>query len=149
MEGWQISPIISRFTGLPFNVQNQFGGQYQSHTGGATEAERPNIVPGCNPMTKKRTQWWNPECFVFAPYGTVGNTSRNSLNNPNYFNLDFSIVKNTKLTETVNMQFRAEFFDVLNHPNFSVGSQVYLMGTAGTVAPSDPQLPVSFQSGCL
>ena len=88
-------------------------------------------------MTKQRNKWWNPECYVFAPYGTLGNTGRNSLNNPNFFNTDFSIVKDTKLTETVNMQFRAEFFNILNHPNFFYGSQAYLMGTAGTVAPSN------------
>jgi hypothetical protein len=137
VDGWQVGSIVTRYTGLPFNVQNQFGGQYQSATGGATEGERPNLVPGCNPMTKKRNQWYNPECFVYAPFGTLGNSKRNSLNNPNFFNMDFSIVKDTKLTETVNMQFRAEFFDVLNHPNFYFGSQSYLMSTAGTVAPTD------------
>ncbi len=139
VDGWQIGTIITRYTGLPFNVQNQFGGQYQSATGGATEGERPNIVPGCNPMTRKRDQWYNPECFVYAPYGTLGNSGRNSLNNPDFFNMDFSIVKDTKLSENVNMQFRAEFFDILNHPNFFFGAQTYLMGTAGTVAPTDPR----------
>jgi hypothetical protein len=137
VEGWQLGSIITRYTGLPFNLQNQFGGQYQSATGGATEGERPNIVPGCNAMTEQRDQWYNPECFVYAPYGTLGNSGRNSLKNPNFFNLDFSIVKDTKLTEEVNMQFRAEFFDVLNHPNFFYGSQAYLMGTAGIVTPTD------------
>ena len=149
VDGWQISSIITRYTGLPFNVQNQFGGEYQSRTGGATEGERPNLVPGCNPMTKKRNQWYNPECYVFAPYGTLGNSGRNSLNNPNYFNMDFSIVKNTKMNETVDMQFRAEFFNVLNHPNFYFGSQAYLMSTAGTVAPSNPNYSATFRSGCL
>jgi hypothetical protein len=138
MNGWQIGTIVTRYTGLPFNIQNQFGGQYQSRTGGATEGERPNIVPGCDPMTRKRDQWYNPECFVYAPYGTLGDTGRNSLKNPNFFNIDFSLVKDTKLTEKVNVQFRAEFFNILNHPNFFFGSQAYLMGTAGTVAPNDP-----------
>jgi hypothetical protein len=137
IKGWQLGAIVTRFTGLPFNVQNQFGGEYQSRTGGATEGERPNLVPGCNPMTEKRNQWYNPECFVFAPYGTLGNVTRNSLKNPNFFNIDFSIVKDTHLSEDVNMQFRAEFFDILNHPNFIFGSQAYLMGTAGVVAPTD------------
>ncbi len=139
VDGWQLGTIITRYTGLPFNLQNQFGGQYQSATGGATEGERPNMVPGCNPMTKKKDQWYNPECFVYAPYGTLGNTPRNSLNNPNFFNMDFSIVKDTKLNEKVDIQFRAEFFDVLNHPNFWFGSQAYLMGTAGIVTPTDPR----------
>ena len=137
VDGWQVGAIVTRYTGLPFNVQNQFGGQYQSATGGATEGERPNLVPGCDPMSRKRNQWYNPECFVYAPYGTLGNSGRNSLNNPDFFNLDFSIVKDTKLTEKVNMQFRAEFFDMLNHPNFYFGSQTYLMGTAGIVTPTD------------
>jgi hypothetical protein len=137
--GWQIGAIVTRFTGLPFNVQNQFGGEYQSRTGGATEGERPNLVPGCNPMTERIDQWYDPECFVFAPYGTLGNVGRNSLRNPNYFNIDFSIVKDTRLSEDVNMQFRAEFFNVLNHPNFLFGSQTYLMSTPGIVTPSDPR----------
>ncbi len=137
VDGWQIGTIVTRYKGLPFNLQNQFGGQYQSATGGATEGERPNLVPGCDPMSKKRNQWYNPECFVYAPYGTLGSSGRNSLNNPNVFNWDFSLVKDTKLNERVNMQFRAEFFDVLNHPNFFFGSQAYLMGTPGTVTPTD------------
>ncbi len=135
VEGWQVSTIVSRYTGLPFNIQNQFGGQYQSETVGLTEAERPNLVPGCNPMPKQRNKWWDPECFVFAPYGTIGNVSRSFLSNPNFFNTDFSIVKSTKLSEDVNMQFRMEFFNIFNHPNFSLGSQAYLMGTAGKVKP--------------
>jgi hypothetical protein len=139
VDGWQVATIITRYTGLPFNLQNQFGGEYQSATGGATEGERPNVVPGCDPMTGEIDQWYNPECFVYAPYGTLGNSGRNSLNNPNFFNMDFSIVKDTKLNEKLNMQFRAEFFNVLNHPNFYFGSQAYLMGTAGVVTPTDPR----------
>ncbi|MBN1568126.1 MAG: TonB-dependent receptor, partial [Acidobacteria bacterium] len=47
VDGWQLGTIVTRYTGLPFNLQNQFGGEYQSRTGGATEGERPNVVPGC------------------------------------------------------------------------------------------------------
>ncbi len=137
-DGWQISPIVSAYSGLPFNVQTMFGGLYQSNTGGATEGERPERVPGCNPMTRQQTEWWNPECFVFAPFGTLGDSGRDSLNNPNFVNFDFAIFKNTKLTEKLTMQLRAEFFDIFNHPNFVVGNQVYLMGTANTVMPTNP-----------
>lgn len=136
VDGWQVSPIINYSQGLPFNVQNQFGGQYQSQTGGATEAERPNLLPGCNPMVRKRTQWWNAQCFVYAPFGTLGNTGRDALLNPNYSNIDFAIFKDTKLNEKLTMQIRAEFFDVLNHPNFIVGPQVYLMSVSGTISPT-------------
>ena len=86
---------------------------------------------------------------MYAPYGTLGNSGRNSLNNPNVFNWDFSIVKDTKLNEKISMQFRAEFFDVLNHPNFFYGSQTYLMGTPRHRHSVGSSLPVSFRSGCL
>jgi hypothetical protein len=138
VDGWQVSPIVSYSQGLPINVQNAFGGQYQSQTGGATEGERPQRVPGCNPMVRKRTEWWNPQCFVFAPYGTLGNSGRDSLNNPNFFNIDFAIFKDTKLTEKLTMQIRAEFFDILNHPNFVLGPQQYLMSVSNLVTPTNP-----------
>ena len=53
-----------------------------------------------------------------------------AVENPNYFNMDFALMKNTKLTERINVQLRAEFFDVINHPNFSVGKQQFLFSTA-------------------
>jgi hypothetical protein len=87
-------------------------------------------------MVRKRTQWWNPQCFVFAPYGTLGNSGRDSLLNPNFSNIDFAIFKDTKLSEKLTMQLRAEFFDVLNHANFVVGPQVYLMSVSNLVTPS-------------
>jgi hypothetical protein len=136
-DGWQISPIVSAYSGLPFNVQTMFGGLYQSNTGGATEGERPEVVPGCNPMVRQHGEWWNPECYVFAPFGTLGDSIRDSLNNPNFVNFDFALFKDTRLTEKLTMQLRAEFFDILNHPNYVVGNQVYLMGTANTVAPTN------------
>jgi hypothetical protein len=133
VSGWQISPIISRFTGLPINVQNMLF-VYQSNIGGSVEGERPSRVSGCNPMVKHlHTMWWNPACFVEMPYGTIGNSGRDSINNPNYMNMDFSLMKTTKLTERINAQFRAEFFSVLNHPNFNLGQQAYLMSTTTTL----------------
>ena len=133
VSGWQISPIISRSTGLPINVQNMIIA-YQSNFGGSVEGERPQRVPGCNPLVRKvHSEWWNPACFVEMPYGTIGDSGRDSIPNPSSFNMDFSLVKNTKLTERTYVQIRAEFFDILNHPNFVIGSQAYLMSTFTTL----------------
>ena len=137
LSGWQVSPIFSYFKGLPINVQT-FLGLYQSNINGATEGERPSLVPGCNPMVKKVTEWYNPACFVLEPYGTIGNVGRDSLNNPNYFDWDMAFMKETKLTERLNMQLRAEFFDIVNHPNFSVGPQVLSWGSAEVINPTNP-----------
>ncbi len=137
VSGWQISPKFSYFKGLPINVQT-FIGLYQSNINGATEGERPNLVPGCNPMVRKVSEWYNPACFVLEPYGTIGDVGRDSLNNPNYFDWDFALMKETKLTEKLNVQFRAEFFDIINHPNLSYGSQILSWGIANQITPLNP-----------
>jgi hypothetical protein len=129
VNGWQVSSIFNRYTGLPLQIANMNGSSYQSDIAGATESERPNIVPGCNPMTKKMGEWWNPACFVLQPYGTVSTSGRNALVNPNYFSADFALIKNTKLTERVHAEFRAEFFNIFNHPNFSAGNAAFLFTT--------------------
>ena len=137
VSGWQLSPIISTYTGLPINVQNMLF-SYQSNIGGSVEGERPNKVSGCTPLVKKvHSEWWNPACFVEMPYGTIGDAGRNSIPNPNNFNMDLSLMKNTKLTERIKVQFRAEFFDVLNHTNYNIGQQAYLMSTTTTLTPSN------------
>ena len=135
VSGWQISPIFTRFTGLPMNVQNMLF-SYQSDIGGSVEGERPSAVPGCNPLVRKlHTEWWNPECFVEMPFGTIGTAGRDSIENPDFFNMDFSLMKTTKITERMSVQLRAEFFDIMNHPNFGVGQQGYLMSTTDTITP--------------
>ena len=139
VNGWQVSPIFSRFTGLPLQIANMNGSSYQSDIGGATESERPNIVPGCNPMTKKLSEWWNPECFVLQPYGTVSTSGRNALLNPSFFSADFAVIKNTHLTERINAELRAEFFNVFNHPNFSAGNAQFLFTTVTNLTPTNPE----------
>src|SRR6185437_6980251 len=63
---------------------------------------------------------WNGRSVLIPPaLGTDGNLSRNPFRGPNFRNLDLSIIKNTKIKEQINVQFRAEFFNVLNHPNFA------------------------------
>jgi hypothetical protein len=137
INGWQVSPIFSYFRGLPINVQTYIG-LYQSNIAGATEGERPNLVPGCKPMVRSVHEWYNPECYVLPPFGTLGNVGRDSINNPNYFDWDFALVKNTKLTEQLNMELRAEFFDIVNHPNFIVGPQVLNWSVAAQINPTNP-----------
>ena len=135
LNGWQISPIFAYSKGLPINVQEGTF-QYQSNISGLTEGERPERVPGCKPMTRKIDEWYNPACYVLQPYGTIGDTSENVLNNPNYFDWDLAIMKQTKLTEKLSVQLRAEIFDIVNHPNMSFGNQAINFSTTGTLPAS-------------
>jgi hypothetical protein len=120
--GWQLGGIISASSGVPFTLvvgqQDVLGQNYTDEP-----FDYPNRVPGCNPITGK-VNYINNACFVLAPMvngGTglvLGNNGRNSLYGPKLVNVDFSIFKNAHLTERFTAQFRAEFFNILNHTNF-------------------------------
>jgi hypothetical protein len=63
---------------------------------------------------------------------TFGTETRNEFRGPGYANWDFSIFKNTKIREWLNTQFRAEFYNILNHPNLATGSGTISSGSEGT-----------------
>jgi hypothetical protein len=71
-------------------------------------------------MLNNISLWYNPNCYGLEPVGTYGDTGRNTLRGPGFFNMDVLLSKDTKLTEWLNVQFRAEFFNILNHPNFGI-----------------------------
>jgi hypothetical protein len=116
VEGWQISGIVSTYSGVLFNV---FTGFDRAGFRTTTNEPRPNYVGGCDPYAGARTvsHWFNSACYTLQPVGTFGNTGRNSLRGPNFFNTDISISKDNKLTERLRLQFRAEFFNIFNHEN--------------------------------
>ncbi len=69
----------------------------------------------------QRAQWFNPNMFALQPVGTIGDVGRNTLTGPGLATWDFSLNKDTAvraLGEAVRVQFRAEMFNILNHPNF-------------------------------
>jgi len=91
-------------------------------TGHSYYNQRPNVVPGVNPIVHNwspATGYLNPAAFSVPADGTFGNLCRNCIYGPGYKNLDFSVTKNTQLVEKLNLQLRAEFFNILNHPNFA------------------------------
>jgi hypothetical protein len=117
--GWQLGGIITASTGVPFTLILPGDPLGQNYTDSGFDY--PNRVPGCNPITGK-VNYINNTCFVMAPSvngGIVlGNNGRNSLYGPKYVDFDFSIFKNTHITERFVAQFRAELFNVFNHTNW-------------------------------
>jgi hypothetical protein len=81
---------------------------------------RPNTI--CDPASSRPTigQWFNTSCFqqVIDTTGTFGNTGRNTVRGPGQFNIDASMIKNTKIG-AVTSELRLEIFNVLNHPQFA------------------------------
>ena len=115
-EGWQLSAIQSFHTGVPFALGEGDQADLQNNF----DTERPNYVAGCNVYANQSVQqWYNPKCFTASEYGTVGNLGRNNLEGPGYVDTDFGVMKNTRIKENVSLQFRAELFNIFNHPNFA------------------------------
>jgi outer membrane receptor protein involved in Fe transport len=118
-EGWQFTAIQAWHTGVPFSL----GEGDQADLGNNFDNPRPSVVGGCNVYANQSVnQWYNPACFVASPYGTIGNMGRNALIGPGYVDTDIGIMKDTKINERLRLQFRAELFNVFNHPNFSFPS---------------------------
>jgi hypothetical protein len=125
---WQINGIVTMMSGTPFTV---FDSTDFSVQGSAPEisgffSNRPNLVPGQNPNSGPRTPgaWLNRSAFQQiiqdpnSPVQQFGTAGRNIAQGPGYADWDFSLFKNIRVTEGKEFQFRAEFFNLLNHPNF-------------------------------
>ena len=100
-----------------------------------------NVVAGINPILTNwnpATGYLNPAAFAQPDFGTFGNLGRNSIYGPGYRNLDFSITKNTQLWERLNLQFRAELFNIFNHPNFALPNGSITFGTDSTTGQPIP-----------
>jgi hypothetical protein len=125
VEGWRVTGIFTAETGLPFSVQDGFD---QAGLFNNVADTRPNVTAGCNPYVNKRAlgpgvpylepQWISGTCFTLEPVGTLGNLGRDTLLGPRLINLDFALLKDTKITERLSVQFRAEFFNIANRTDF-------------------------------
>jgi hypothetical protein len=144
IKGWQLNGLISLNSGLPFNITNGFERSRNGEPGGT--GDRPNLAPGANnnptegvsigcpgvPAGQKLGTpdlYFDPCAFELQEAGTYGNLGRNTVIGPGLANFDLSVTKRFQVDEHRNVQFRAEFFNVLNHPNFSNFVRTVFTGT--------------------
>lgn len=151
VNGWQITGIYTYLTGAPFSVGTT--ANRVDNVPGANAA-RPNAVAGCDLYTGYRTlnDWFNPNCFTPSAVGTYGNAGRDTIIGPNLWNLDNSLSKDwkvSKISEAFTVQFRAEAFNILNHPSFQnpAAAQAAVFSPAlSPAAASNPYAGVSLNS---
>ena len=110
IEGWQLSLIVQSQSGNPINIVTS-----NSAVNGLTGTLRPDVT-GPVAALGKVEGWFDTS--VFTPVARFGSLGRNVVIGPTFNNTDFSISKNTRLSENFRLQFRAEFFDIFNHANF-------------------------------
>ena len=115
--GWALNAILSLQSGMPVTVtqatnNNSFAG---------FALQRPNIVgnPSLPAGQRSPTHYFNTAAFATAPQFVIGTASRNPVRGPAYRDLDMALVKHTKLWEQIDLELRAEMFDVTNTPAFS------------------------------
>ena len=125
--GWQWNSSLRIAGGFPFTPLT---GSNTSGTGDPSNSDIPNWNPNFKGkvIVGKPDQWFDPRAFVLPLQGTFGNVSRGALRGPRLFMLDSSLLKRVRISEGLNLQFRAEAFNVLNHPNLSYPNEVVFQG---------------------
>ncbi len=143
--GWQTSGILQARSGLPENI-TLISGFFGNPV-------RPDYVPG-QPLLVPGHSWpnssYNSNAFQIEPTydgtpgATIGTVGRNSLRAPGYFQFDWSGMKNFPITEKVKLQFRADIFNIFNHPNFT-NPDGGICSSITSFAPGSPPTP----AGCV
>lgn len=150
---WHVDLIERATSGFPLFVVDSAdeSGTYFSYNGFTlqrpNEVGNPNVAgpvagnPGCTAPSQIHTlqHWFNPCAFAPAPAGELGTAARAPVYGPRFVNTDFSVIKNFPFSfrEGMNLQFRAEFFNLFNHPQF-------FMGGLGDSGQQDINTPSSF-----
>lgn len=117
LSGWMINGILTFASGPPLTVVT---GVHRSRDLSQSTNEHPNEAPGRsnNPVLGGPDRYYDPTAFLLPELGTYGRVSRNTVRGPGFGNVDFSVNKTFPLSENSAVEFRAEFFNILNRPNF-------------------------------
>jgi len=123
--GWQLSSVVTLQGGFPFTPQLSYN---PSNNGDTRNPVRPFVNPNFSGpvILGNPNQWFNPAAFLAPPNasGFYGNLGRDTLEGPGLATWDLSTLKDFRLRERLALQFRAEFFNVLNHANFNTPNAV-------------------------
>lgn len=128
--GWQLNGILQLASGQPFSVR----AEDVSNTGGQHWFYADRVCDGRLSSDQRTVQrWFDTSCFVQPSPGRFGNTGRNILRMDGVENFDMSLFKSFALGEARRLEFRSEFFNVLNHPNFRLGEVSVAAASYGRV----------------
>jgi hypothetical protein len=145
--GWQTVGIVTLQSGRPFTVA-LLSEIDNSNTGRSTLGfganDRPNVIGSAELSHRTPDQWFNASAFAFPPFGSFGNAGRNILDGPGFKNVNASLIKTTKLREGLDLQFRAEAFNLFNHPNFDLPDNFLGSPTFGKILSAENPRHIQF-----
>jgi len=126
------TPQLSGSTVLTTAVINTPGG------GASRNVRFPDLIPGVDPYLKTGGLWLNPAAFATPAPGTFGNYERGLLRGPSFTQLDMTVMKTFPIHESISAEFRAEFFNILNHANFKNPATTLNTSLGATFQPGQP-----------
>jgi hypothetical protein len=126
--GWSVNSLGIFTTGVPVNITqgvNTYGNSNFVN-------QRPNLVPGVprylsksiDPVTGN-IRFLNPAAWAYPATGSYGNSPRNPVHDPHFTDVDVSVKKSTPIHDNQRLEFRAELFNIFNHPNFAAPVATY------------------------
>ncbi len=136
ISGWSLNSVVTAQSGFPFTPQLSYN---PSRNGDTKNPVRPFLNPTfTGPVVLgKPDEWFNPAAFIAPPNnsGFYGNARRDTLNGPGLATWDFSVMKDCALREGLNLQFRAEMFNLLNRANFNTPNLILAVLPPGSTIP--------------
>ena len=148
-QGWQLNIISTAQSGRPVPIVSANDTSAFPNANFNTVSnfhQRPNVNPGVDPIVSNWESspdgigYLNPAAFIQPAAGTFGNLGRNAIFGPHFWNVDFSITKETHITERVSLQLRAELFNIFNHPNFALPNFFVNPGFQDNGTPGNPMI---------
>ncbi len=136
INGWEATGITSLQSGFPFTVSSGVDNSFSGIGADRADFTGTNInqaVLHGQSKTQMLHEYFNTSLFVPNAVGTFGNSPKSGLYGPGLVNQDFAAIKNFKLVKNTTMQFRAEFFNLFNHANFSNPTTTLSSGSFGQI----------------
>jgi hypothetical protein len=136
VEGWQLNAIVTAQSGRPVPIvssNDTSGASFDQSPSPSNFHQRPDLRLGVNPINRNWESapdsigYLNGKAFAQPldataanPQGSFGSLGRNAVYGPRFWSVDFALSKDTRIFERLNVQLRAEFFNIFNHPNFAL-----------------------------
>jgi hypothetical protein len=150
--GWQTFGIWTFQAGRPFTVA-LLPNFDNSNTGqsilGFGANDRPNVLRAASLSNPSPERWFDTTAFALPPFGSFGNAGRNILSGPAYQSANVSLVKNARLSERANLQFRVEAFNLLNHANLDLPDIFFGSPTFGSIQSAQSPRRIQFGAKIL
>jgi hypothetical protein len=127
---WQAGGNFTAQSGAPFTVNISSD---QANVG-AGPAQRPNIAGNPNDGPQNPQKWFNTSVFSLPALYTFGNAPRNAVIGPGLQEFDLSLQKDIRLKEAAKLQFRAEAYNLFNHPNFNIPNRIAFTANFGSIS---------------